>query len=81
MQKFITALGPNDPDDGDAGRQQRALAIAALEPIEKCRARYRVPSQSTSAFYTVDLDNSSGPTCTCPDFGQRQRPCKHIYAA
>ena len=81
--QFITALGANDPDDGDAGRQQRGLAIAALEPIEtveKCKARYRVPSQSTNMFYTVDLDDSDGPTCTCPDFGLRQQPCKHIYA-
>ena len=78
--QIITALGPHDPDDGDAGRQQRGLAIAALEPIEKCQARYRVPSQSKNAFYTVDLDGNEGPTCTCPDFGLRQQPCKHIYA-
>ena len=32
---FITALGPNDPDDGEAGRQQRGMAIAAVVPIQK----------------------------------------------
>ena len=42
-----TALGPNDPDDGDAGRQQRGMAIAAIVRIEKHRLGYRVPSQST----------------------------------
>ena len=31
----ITALGPNDPDDGPAGRQQRGMAIAALARVEK----------------------------------------------
>ena len=78
MQKFTTALGPLDPDD--AGRQQQGLAIAALTRIEKCQLRYKVPSQSTNKLYTVDLDGDEGPTCTCSDFGQHQRPCKHIYA-
>ena len=31
----ITALGPNDPDDGEEGRKQRGLAIAALVPDQK----------------------------------------------
>ena len=28
MGTFITALGPNDPDDGQQGRRERGLAIA-----------------------------------------------------
>ena len=81
MQKqFITALGPNDPDDGDAGREQRGLAIAALEPIENTKLKYQVPSQSMNTFYTVDMDGEGGPICTCPEWALRQRPCKHIYA-
>ena len=28
--KRMAALGPDDPDDGDLGRQRRGLAIAAL---------------------------------------------------
>ena len=73
-----TALGPNDADDGDTGRRQRGLAIAALAQIEKNRIGYNVPSQSGSGAYVVNLDGE--PFCTCPDFEKRQRPCKHIYA-
>ena len=39
-----TALGPNDPDDGDSGRQMRGMAIAAQVRIEKNRLGYKVPS-------------------------------------
>ena len=77
-KQFITALGPNDPDDGDEGRQQRGLAIAALARIEKNRVGYSVPSQSGNGAYVVNLDGE--PFCTCPDFEKRQQPCKHIYA-
>ena len=37
---------------------------------------YAIPSQlSPSAGYVVDVDS-----CTCPDFGLRQEPCKHVLA-
>ena len=45
---LVTALGPNDPDDGVAGRQQRGMAIAALSPVVKNKLGYKVPSQSGS---------------------------------
>ena len=77
--KRLTALGPTDPDDGDLGRRQRGLAIAALVPIKKTRTGYRVPSQSGKGIYTVKMDGE--PCCTCPDFEKgRDLPCKHIYA-
>lgn len=75
---FITALGPNDPDDGNAGRQQRGLAIAAIAPISQNRLGYMVPSQSDNGSYVVSIDDD--PFCTCPDFENRQERCKHIYA-
>ena len=75
----VTALGPNDPDDGDEGRRQRGLAIAALVPIKSNRMGYLVPSQSCNGSYTVTLDEE--PFCSCPDFEKRQTFCKHIYAA
>ena len=68
----ITALGPNDPDDGDAGRQQRGMAIAAMIRIEKNRLGYKVPSQSGNGSYVVNTDDT--PFCTCPDFERRQQP-------
>ena len=73
-----TALGPDDPDDGDAGRQTRGIAIAAMVRIEKNRLGYKVPSQSGNGSYVVNTDDT--PFCTCPDFEKRQRPCKHIVA-
>ena len=75
---FLTALGPNDPDDGEAGRQQRGMAIAAVVPIQKNRLGYQVPSQSGNGSYVVSVDDE--PFCTCSDFEQRQERCKHVYA-
>ena len=65
-------------DDGDEGRQRRGLAIAALVSIQKDRHGYRVPSQSAKGTYLVNLDNT--PCCDCPDFIEREKPCKHLYA-
>ena len=73
-----TALGPGDPDDGEQGRQQRGLAIAALANIREDKFGYKVPSQSRSGSYLVNLEY--GAYCTCPDFEERQQPCKHVYA-
>ena len=74
----ITALHPGEPDDGDEGRKQRGLAIAALVPIEKKQLGYKVPSQSGNGAYIVNVDNEA--LCSCPDFEKRAAPCKHIYA-
>ena len=65
-------------DDGDEGRRQRGLAIAALVNIKKNKLGYAVPSQSGSGSYVVNTDGE--PFCTCPDFEKRQQPCKHVYA-
>ena len=37
-----------------------------------------MPSQSGRGVYLVNLE--FGPYCTCPDFEERSRPCKHVYA-
>lgn len=74
----VTALGPGDPDDGDAGRQLRGMAIAAKVSIQKNRVGYKVPSQSGNGSYVVNIDGE--PFCSCPDFERRQQPCKHVYA-
>lgn len=78
MEQLRTALGPNDPDDGDEGRQQRGIAIAATTPIRTDRYGYKVPSQSGNGSYLVNLE--FGAYCTCPDFEKHERPCKHVYA-
>lgn len=78
LTAMITALGPNDPDDGDEGRQRRGLAIAAITKIERNRIGYKVPSQSGNGTYVVNLADE--PFCTCPDFEKKHQPCKHVYA-
>ena len=79
MEKLITALGPNDPDDGPTGRQMRGLAIALTEKhIRPDRFGHKVPSQSGNGVYLVNLEH--GPYCTCPDFEATGQACKHVYA-
>jgi replication-associated recombination protein RarA len=47
--------------------------------VERKKDRVMVESESTPGFwYEVSLDP---PSCTCPDFHKRQRPCKHVRAA
>ena len=77
---LVTALGPEDPDDGEIGRQHRGLTIAAIAPIKKTKLGYSVRSQSGNGSYVIKLDGEDGPACSCPDFEIRDEPCKHIYA-
>ena len=72
------ALGPGDPDDGDAGRQARGMAIAAITRIEKNPLGYTIPSLSGNGTYV--MSNQDGGFCSCPDFAARLQPCKHLYA-
>lgn len=74
----VTALKEGDPDDGDEGRQQRGLAIAATVRMEKIPVGYKVPSQSGNGSYVVSP--GATPYCSCPDFERRQAACKHVYA-
>ncbi len=75
-KQFITALGPNDQDDGDEGRQRRGLAISALTKIGQNQLGYMVPSQSGKGDYVVALGDT--PFCTCPDFESRQMKCNYV---
>ena len=77
---IVTALGPDDPDDGDIGRQQRGIAIAAITPLKETKVGYSVPSQSGNGSYIVRFDDADNPACSCPDFALRDARCKHIYA-
>ena len=74
----LTTLNADAPDDGETGRRQRGLAIAALVPIKPDRFGFKVPSQSGNGVYLVNLEH--GPYCTCPDFEKNEHPCKHVYA-
>jgi transposase len=77
-QTYFTVAPWPGQDDGDTGRQQRGLAIAALTRIERNQLGWKVPSQSGNGTYVVSLDGQ--PFCTCPDFEARRQPCKHVYA-
>ena len=76
-QGIPLALGPNDADDGESGRMQRGMAIAAVIAISKVQIGYLVPSASGNGSYVVSIDST--PYCSCPDFERRKAPCKHIY--
>ena len=79
LTEMITALGPNDPDDGPEGRQRRGLAIAAITKIERNKLGFSVPNQSGHGTYVVSLDD--GGFCSCPDFAKEHvQRCKHIFA-
>jgi Transposase DDE domain/SWIM zinc finger len=58
-------------------RQERGLAIAAMCRIEFSSGLWVVPSQSGRGRYFVNPDQ---PRCSCPDFEERGKPCKHLYA-
>ena len=59
-------------------REERGLAIAATTKLTKTDKGYLVPSQTGKGLYLVNVGEK--PVCTCPDFAERQLPCKHIYA-
>ncbi len=61
-------------------RKQKGEQIAKMAQIQKQGLdKWIVPSQTTSAKYTV---NRMGEDfrCSCPDFQNRSQACKHIYA-
>jgi transposase len=72
-------VSPSDPSEI---RRQRGLAIAAVTRIIRAKGkeeRWLVPSQTGRKTYTVNMVGPV-PVCDCPDFGERGKPCKHIFA-
>ena len=63
----------------DAWRWMLGFALATQRKIEKRDGGYLVPSQSGNRKYKVATGDN--PSCSCPDFELRQRPCKHLYCA
>jgi transposase len=61
-------------------REQRGIEIAARFRIVRRERDWSVPSQTGEGRYTVSGLDAEAPRCTCPDFVERQQPCKHVYA-
>lgn len=59
--------------------QERGLAIAENNIVKKNKLGWKVPSQSGSGTYIVNLDDSE-PFCTCQHFESTHKKCQHIYA-
>ncbi|MDB5069593.1 MAG: Transposase, Is5 family group [Candidatus Eremiobacteraeota bacterium] len=62
------------------GREQRGLEIATTKTLRQKGELWLVPSQGGSGTYVVDPTERRGTTCTCPDFEERAKPCKHVFA-
>jgi uncharacterized Zn finger protein len=62
-------------------REERGKAIAATGVVKKSTKGHiwTVPAQSRAGVYQVDLAGEN-PTCECPDFELRGKPCKHVFA-
>ena len=64
-------------------REQRGMQIAATTRLRSKGGVWFVPSQSSrTETYRVSeaVPRNLGMECTCPDYGLRGRPCKHIIA-
>ena len=61
--------------DQQFNRRQRALTEKmSITFIDKKRCTATIENSQGNTWYHVTLDS-----CTCPDFSERQLPCKHIY--
>jgi len=59
--------------------QERGLAIAESNTVEKNKLGWKVPSQSGNGTYIVNLEDGE-PFCTCQHFERTHKKCQHIYA-
>lgn len=61
-------------DESQIDRQGRAMTYPFTFRIDSNSKTGRFSSTSSPAVYDVTLSS-----CTCADFQERKRPCKHIY--
>jgi transposase len=62
-------------------REERGQIIATTKKLRRKGDLWIVPSQNGNGSYVVDpTEMFNGPTCSCPDFEERQEKCKHVYA-
>ncbi len=58
-------------------RKIKGLEIAKTRQIKQLDDGFAVQSQNSKKFYFVDQE---GLNCTCPDFEERTKTCKHTFA-
>ena len=64
-------------------REQKAYQIAATMPLRRDATGWIVPSQSSNGTYRVSPQAAPEMQpwqCSCPDYGLRRKPCKHVMA-
>jgi len=65
---------PTVPD----AREERGRQLARVAQIRRVGRRWAVPSQTRAAErYLVDVE---GAACTCPDYEEHRKICKHQHA-
>ena len=79
MCAICTYKRPIDTDTANPRRQRGMLIAATMKVVKLQSGAWRVPSQTLARNYAV-LITAAGSACSCPDFEERQLPCKHIFA-
>jgi transposase len=76
---YITDIRQHERGMTMDARRERGLVIAATAKLVQKGKVWLVPSQSGKGKYTVCPD-AAEPFCSCPDFEERNEPCKHVHS-
>jgi len=70
----------NQKNPSEKMREVRGYAIISKgdTPQKIDKDTFTIPSQREDKIYTITMGKN--PTCTCPDFENRHKDCKHIHA-
>jgi transposase-like protein len=70
----------NQKNPSEQMREVRGYAIISKgdTPKQIDKDTFVIPSQNGNGEYTITMKGK--PTCTCPDFMERNKDCKHIHA-
>jgi len=70
----------NNKRPSEQMREVRGYAIISKgdTPNKISKDTFTIPSQRGEGNYTITIGNKT--TCTCPDFENRKKDCKHIHA-
>ena len=67
----------NENPRKERGRGKNIFLIQTYEYDQKIKERKYDIMGTTKNVYTVTVNNT--PSCTCPDYKQRNKRCKHIF--